>query len=58
MAKVNKDAIIVVLSNPVDVITVVIQETMGLPREKVIGTGTLTMELNPQRYFYEEYVLD
>ena len=41
VAKVNKDAIIVVLSNPVDVITVVIQETMGLPREKVIGTGTL-----------------
>ncbi|MBR1854439.1 MAG: L-lactate dehydrogenase [Lachnospiraceae bacterium] len=41
VAKVNKDAVIVVLSNPVDIITAVIQETMGLPREKVIGTGTL-----------------
>ena len=41
VAKVNQDAIIVVLSNPVDIITAVIQETTGLPREKVIGTGTL-----------------
>ncbi len=41
VSKVNQGAIIIVLSNPVDIITAVVQETMGLPREKVIGTGTL-----------------
>lgn len=39
--KVNHDAIIVVLSNPVDVLTAVIREVTGFPRERVIGSGTL-----------------
>lgn len=35
------DAIYIVVSNPVDVITYVIQKITGLPKERVIGTGTL-----------------
>lgn len=34
------DPIIVVVSNPVDVVTCVVQETSGLPSNRVIGTGT------------------
>ena len=33
--------IIIVVSNPVDIITAVIQKETGLPRERVIGSGTL-----------------
>ncbi|MBR1797001.1 MAG: L-lactate dehydrogenase [Clostridiales bacterium] len=46
----NTDATIIVLSNPVDIITAVIQETMGIPREKVIGTGTLLDTARLKRY--------
>lgn len=37
----NRDAIIVVISNPVDVLTAVIREITGFDRSRVIGTGTL-----------------
>lgn len=33
--------IVVVVSNPVDVLTDVVTEASGLPRERVIGTGTM-----------------
>ena len=46
----NTTATIIVLSNPVDIITAVIQETMGIPREKVIGTGTLLDTARLKRY--------
>lgn len=39
--KYNQDAIIVVISNPVDILTAVIRETTGFDRNRVIGTGTL-----------------
>ncbi len=39
--KYNKDSIVIVLSNPVDVLTYVVVRVSGRPREKVIGTGTL-----------------
>lgn len=35
------DAIYIVVSNPVDVLTYAIQKITGLPKERVIGTGTL-----------------
>ena len=35
------DAIYIVVSNPVDVLTYAIQKLTGLPKERVIGTGTL-----------------
>ena len=48
--KYNQNAIIVALSNPVDIITAVIQETTGFPRERVIGTGTLLDTARLTRY--------
>lgn len=41
VAKNAPDAIYVVVSNPVDVLTYVIMKCTGLPKEQVIGTGTL-----------------
>ena len=35
-----KNPLIVVVSNPVDVLTCVVQETSGLPANRVIGSGT------------------
>lgn len=35
-----ENPIVLVISNPVDVMTCVVQETSGLPSERVIGTGT------------------
>ena len=36
----NKNPMIVVVSNPVDIITYVIQKETGLPKNRVIGSGT------------------
>ena len=36
-----EDPVIVVISNPVDVLTYVIQQETGLPRSRVIGSGTI-----------------
>lgn len=41
MNKYNRDAIIIVISNPVDVITQAFMKYTGRPKNKVIGTGTL-----------------
>lgn len=37
----NKDATIVVISNPLDIVVDTIRQSTGRPREKVIGTGTM-----------------
>lgn len=41
VAKIAPDAIYVIVSNPVDVLTYVTMKCTGLPRNQVIGTGTL-----------------
>ena len=41
LKKVGFKGIIIVISNPVDVITSLYQRYTGLPKERVIGTGTL-----------------
>ncbi|HBJ54481.1 L-lactate dehydrogenase [Streptococcus anginosus] len=41
LKKVGFTGIIIVISNPVDVITSLYQHYTGLPKERVIGTGTL-----------------
>ena len=48
--KYNRDAIIIVLSNPVDIITTAIQKFAGRPANKVIGTGTLLDTARLRRY--------
>ncbi|HEV2600889.1 MAG TPA: L-lactate dehydrogenase [Candidatus Babeliales bacterium] len=40
MGKLNPNAVIVVISNPVDLMTFLIQDISGLPRNQVIGSGT------------------
>ncbi len=39
--KVNKDAILLVVSNPVDLLTYMAQKISGLPAGRVIGSGTV-----------------
>ncbi|MGN0291361.1 MAG: L-lactate dehydrogenase [Lachnospiraceae bacterium] len=41
IASAAPDAIYIVVSNPVDILTYAIQKITGLPKERVIGTGTL-----------------
>ncbi|MFC1638869.1 L-lactate dehydrogenase [Patescibacteria group bacterium] len=41
VGKIRKDAIILVVSNPVDILTYVTQEISGLPQSQVFGSGTL-----------------
>ena len=41
ITKYAPDAVYVIVSNPVDVLTYVFQKVSGLPENKIIGTGTL-----------------
>ncbi len=49
LVKVNSDAIYLIVSNPVDILTYVTQKISGLPKEKVIGSGTV---LDSSRFRY------
>ena len=40
IGKIKPTAVIIVVSNPVDIITYLVQELSGLPRGQVFGTGT------------------
>lgn len=55
--KYNQDAIIIVLSNPVDIITTAIQKVTGRPANKVIGSGTLLDTARLRRYLAELFDL-
>lgn len=48
--KYNKEAIIIVISNPVDILTTAIRKVTGRPAKKVIGSGTLLDTARMQRY--------
>ncbi len=45
----HSDAIIIVVSNPVDILTYVAQEHSGLPRTRILGSGTV---LDSSRFRY------
>lgn len=47
--KYEQDAILLVVSNPVDILTMVVREESGLPPERVIGSGTV---LDTARFRY------
>lgn len=51
--KYNRDAIIVVINNPVDVLVSALMRFTGRPRGKVIGTGTLLDSARLRRYLAE-----
>ena len=40
MQPINQDAIIVIVSNPVDVLTHIAQQLAGIPKNQVVGSGT------------------
>ncbi len=46
----NRDAIVVCLSNPVDIITAAVCQFTGRPPERVIGTGTLLDTARLKKY--------
>lgn len=52
------DGIIVVVSNPCDVITSLYQQETGLPKEHVMGTGTLLDSARMQRIVAEKLGID
>ena len=41
IVKYNKDAILLVVTNPVDILTYVTYKLSGFPKNKVIGSGTV-----------------
>ena len=49
-----ENPIVLVISNPVDVMTAVVQEVSGLPAERVIGTGTTLDTARLRRLVSEE----
>lgn len=49
------DGIMVIASNPVDIMTYVAQKVTGLPKEKVIGSGTL-LDTARLRYMIAKYL--
>ena len=51
--KYNRDAFMIVISNPVDVLVSAIINFTGRPRNKVIGTGTLLDTTRLRRYLAE-----
>jgi L-lactate dehydrogenase len=50
--------LVVVVTNPVDVLTYVVAESSGLPRERVIGTGTMLDTARLRQILGEELRLD
>lgn len=40
LGKINPNALVIVVTNPLDTLTLCVQECLGLPRSQIIGTGT------------------
>ncbi len=40
MGKLRRDTVVIMIANPVDILTYVAQQTLGLPKGQVFGTGT------------------
>lgn len=54
----TKDAVIIVVTNPVDVLTYYAQNNFGYPKEKIIGTGTLLDTARFRRILAKKYLVD
>ena len=53
--KYYKDSIFVIVCNPVDVLTTMVQKWTGLPKEKIIGSGTSLDTMRLQQTLYDMY---
>lgn len=49
------DGIVIIASNPVDIMSYIVYKTMGIDKNKVIGTGTL-LDTARMRYLLSEYL--
>ncbi len=58
ITKYTKDAIIIFVSNPVDIVTYVAQNEFDYPRNKIIGSGTLLDTARLRRIIGENYLID
>lgn len=54
----TKDAIIIMVSNPVDVLTYYAQNYFDYPKEKIIGTGTTIDTARFRRILGQKYLVD
>lgn len=54
----TRDAIIIVVTNPVDVVTYFAQNHFDYPKEKIIGTGTLLDTARFRRIIAQKYMVD
>ncbi len=58
LKEVNFSGIIIAISNPVDVVTSLYQHYSGLPKERVIGTGTLLDTARMKRAVSQRFDVD
>ncbi len=61
MAKIRPyttDAVLILISNPVDIVTYVAQNEFDYPRDHIIGTGTLLDTARLRRLIAEDYAVD
>lgn len=54
----TKDAVIIVVTNPVDIVTYYLQNNFGYPKNKIIGTGTLLDTARFRRIIALKYLVD
>lgn len=54
----TKEAIIIFVSNPVDIVTFVAQNEFDYPKHKIIGTGTLLDTARMRRIIGEHFLVD
>lgn len=58
ICKYTKDAVIIVVTNPVDIVTYYLQNNFGYPKNKIIGTGTLLDTARFRRILALKYLVD
>ena len=58
ITKYTKEAIIIFVSNPVDIVTYIAQNEFDYPRNKIIGSGTLLDTARLRRIIGEHYLVD
>lgn len=54
----TKDAVIIIVTNPVDIVTYLAQNHFDYPKEKIIGTGTLLDTARLRRILAKKYRVD
>lgn len=58
ITKYTRDAVIIIVTNPVDIVTYLAQNHFDYPKEKIIGTGTLLDTARLRRILAKKYRVD